>query len=383
MSHEVDGQGSILRRELRPVVAETGLGPEGSRLTVNARRPWGCRVENGSLGEGRHAMSTEDVSPYLLIIMTKVSIIGATGKVGRHSAYIISEIPHVREILLYGRPGREDLLEGIRQDFIDGFAACGRDVTLNWSTEPEDLRGSEVVIVASGVARRAGQARMDLAYENAKIVASIAEMVGNIVPDAILFMVTNPVDVMTAVALKYSGLEPRQVFGLGTHLDSMRLKALIAHFFNVHVSEVHTRIIGEHGPSMVPLWSATTVGGIAINNLPAFTVLPQDKMLDTVKNAGENIIKKKGATIYGPGEAIGTLVRTILGDENRILTVSCYIKSEVHDIGDVCVGVPARINRRGVFPVPIRIETSEIFAFKESSEKIRVITGDVFRRLEE
>jgi malate dehydrogenase len=106
-------------------------------------------------------------------------------------------------------------------------------------------------------------------------------------------------------------------------------------------------------------------------------------MMDTVKTAGENIIRRKGATIYGPGEAIATLVKTILGDENRILTVSCYVKSEVHDIGDVCIGVPARINRRGVFPVPIRIEAGEISAFKESAEKIRHVTADIFAKLEE
>jgi malate dehydrogenase len=350
---------------------------------VDVRRPWGRRVEEGTPDERRHALSTEDVSPFPITIMSKVAIIGATGKVGRFAAYTVSEIPHVREIVLFGRPGREELLEGIKQDFIDGFAASGRDVTLRWSTEPSDLAGTTISIVTAGFPRQAGQNRIDLAYENAKIIASTAQMIGKIAPETILFMVTNPVDVMTAVALRYSGLEPRQVFGLGTHLDSMRLKALIAHFFNVHVSEVHTRIIGEHGDSMVPLWSATTIGGITINNLPAFSILPVDRMMDTVKTAGENIIRRKGATIYGPGEAIATLVKTILGDENRILTVSCYVKSEVHDIGDVCIGVPARINRRGVFPVPIRIEAGEISAFKESAEKIRHVTADIFAKLEE
>jgi malate dehydrogenase len=314
--------------------------------------------------------------------MAKVSIIGATGNVGSFAAYALSKIPHISELILFGREGRKELLEGLKRDFIDGFAASGRDLTLRWSTNPEDLVGSDIVIVTAGVPRKEGQNRMDLAFENAMIVASIAEMVSQFAPDSILFMVTNPVDVMTAVALKYSGMEPRQVFGLGTHLDSMRLKALIASFFNVHVSEVHTRIIGEHGSSMVPLWSATTIGGITISNLPAFSVLPAEEMIEKVDNAGESIIKKKGATIFGPGEAIAALVRTILGNENRILTVSCYIRSEVHDIGNVCIGVPARLNRKGAFPVPIRIESDEIAAFKESTEKIRSVTRDVIEKLE-
>jgi malate dehydrogenase len=204
-----------------------------------------------------------------------------------------------------------------------------------------------------------------------------------IAPDTKIFMVTNPVDVMTSVALKYSGLAPQQVFGLGTHLDSMRLKSLIAGYFKVHPSEVHTRIIGEHGDSMVPLWSATTIGGIQISNLPAFSHLPVSEMVESVKSSGENIIRNKGSTVYGPGEAIATLVKTILGDENRILTVSAYIRREIHDIGDVCISVPARVNRSGVFPVTIKIDASEVTKFRESVEKIRTITKQVLAALEE
>jgi len=214
-------------------------------------------------------------------------------------------------------------------------------------------------------------------------ISQTAETVSRSSPDAILFLVTNPVDVMTAVALKYSGFQPQQVFGLGTHLDSMRLKSLIARYFRVHVSEVHTRIIGEHGESMVPLWSATTIGGIQIHNLPTFSGLPAQEMIDTVRTSGEAIIRDKGSTVYGPGEAIATLVRTILGDENRILTVSSYITSEVHGIGDVCIGVPARLNRNGVFPLPISLKEDEVTGFAESVKKIRRVTAEVMERLEE
>jgi malate dehydrogenase len=132
---------------------------------------------------------------------------------------------------------------------------------------------------------------------------------------------------------------------------------------------------------MVPLWSATTIGGIKISNLPAFSHLPVSDFIDTVKSSGEQIIKNKGSTIYGPGEAIASLVKTVLGDENRILTVSAYVKSEVHGIGDVCIGVPARINRNGAFPVTIRIDESEVIAYRESVEKIRASTQTVFEKL--
>lgn len=315
--------------------------------------------------------------------MSKISIVGATGNVGMFAAHAVSAIPYVSEMMLHGRPGREQVLEGISYDLMDSFAARGTDTRVTWTTSNADLKGSEVIICTAGAPRQAGQDRLDLAFQNAKIIASLAQDIGEYAPSSKILMVTNPVDVMTSVALRYSGMKPNQVFGLGTHLDSMRLKAQIAAFFKVHVSEVHTRIIGEHGASMVPLWSATTIGGIQISNLPEFSKLPVGDMIERVKNSGELIIKSKGSTVYGPGEAIANIVGSILGNENRILTVSAHIKREVHGIGNVCIGVPARINRSGVFPVTIRIEDYEVSAFRDSVKKIRTITKQVLDRLDE
>jgi malate dehydrogenase len=106
------------------------------------------------------------------------------------------------------------------------------------------------------------------------------------------------------------------------------------------------------------------------------------EFIETVKSSGESIIRNKGSTVYGPGEAIASLVKTVLGDENRILTVSSYVKSEVHGIGGVCIGVPARINRNGAFPVTIRIDESEVIAYQASVEKIRTNTRQIFDELE-
>ncbi len=315
--------------------------------------------------------------------MSRVAIIGATGRLGSFAAHAISHIPYVHELTLVGRDGRESHLEGLARDLMDSFAARGDHTSVRWTCDLLDLRGSDIIVFTAGEPRKPGQDRLDLALQNARIVAPMAMTIGKVAPKAFLFMVSNPVDVLTSVALQYSGMRPQQVFGLGTHLDSMRLKSLIAAFFNVHVSEVHTRIIGEHGESMVPLWSATTIGGTRIANLPSFGQIPVQEMVETVKNTGELIIKQKGSTIYGPGEAISTLVRTVLGNENRILTVSSYVRKEVHDIGGVCIGVPARINQDGVFPVPIRLEEDEVLAFRKSAEKIRIITDQVMERLEE
>ncbi|HWQ64193.1 MAG TPA: malate dehydrogenase [Methanospirillum sp.] len=315
--------------------------------------------------------------------MTKVTIIGATGRVGQYAALSISRIPYIREIQLYGRDGSQSLLDGITRDLIDSFAATGTASVVRWSCDLADMKGSDVVIITAGVARRPDQDRLDLAHENAKIVADLSKQVQKYAPESMIMMVTNPVDIMTSVALRYSGKKPHQVFGLGTHLDSMRLKSLIASFFQVHVSEVHTRIIGEHGESMVPLWSATTIGGIQISNLPSFGNLPIDDIMGMVRSSGQQIIASKGATVWGPGDAIATIIKTLLGNENRILTLSAYVKSEVHNIGDVCIGVPARINKDGVFPVSIRLDPLEVHAFQRSVERIRGLTEQILQNLQQ
>jgi malate dehydrogenase len=314
--------------------------------------------------------------------MAKVAIIGATGQVGSYAAHAISQFPHVQEMCLYGRPGNEQYLDGLAHDMMDSFAARGTNTRIISGTGPKDIRGYDIIVLTSGVPRKPGQTRLDLAMENGRIVKSYAEQIGRTAPDSVLLVVTNPVDIMTTVALKYSGMMPHRVFGLGTHLDSIRLKAKLAAFFNVHVSEVHTRIIGEHGETMVPLWSATTIGGIQIDNLRGTAVLPRDEIMEHVKNSGSYIIKAKGATVFGPGDAIGSLIRTIVEDENRMLTVSTQIRREIYGHEGVCISVPARVTRGGVFPVGVRLADDEAEKFAASVRVVRKLTEQVCATLD-
>ncbi|HJK05770.1 MAG TPA: malate dehydrogenase [Methanocorpusculum sp.] len=314
--------------------------------------------------------------------MAKVTIIGATGQVGSYAAHAVSQFPHVQEMCLYGRPGNEQYLDGLAHDMMDSFAARGTNTRVTFGTNPKELRGSDIIVLTAGVPRKPGQTRLDLALENAKIVRHYAEQVGRMAPGSILLVVTNPVDIMTTVALKYSGMMPHRVFGLGTHLDSMRLKACLAEFFNVHVSEVHTRIIGEHGDTMVPMWSATTIGGIQIDNMIGIAKLPREQMIERVKNSGSYIIQAKGATVFGPGDAIATLIRTIVEDENRMLTVSTQIRREIFGHEGVCISVPARITRGGVFPIGVRLSITETALFGESVKLIKEMTERVCAALD-
>ncbi|MCL2460980.1 MAG: malate dehydrogenase, partial [Euryarchaeota archaeon] len=170
--------------------------------------------------------------------MYKVSIIGASGTVGRYAALAISRIPNMHEVLLFGKPSNQAVLEGIARDLLDSSAAIGIPTKISWSSDIHDLTGSDIVIITAGTPRKSGQDRFDLAYQNAGLVAEYSKNIAHIAPEALLMVVTNPVDIMTSVALEYSGKDRCHVFGLGTHLDSMRLKSLIADHYHVHVSEV-------------------------------------------------------------------------------------------------------------------------------------------------
>lgn len=313
--------------------------------------------------------------------MYKVSIIGASGTVGRYAALAISRIPNMREIVLFGRSSSQTMLESIARDLLDSFAAIGIHTKVSWSSVVDSLAGSDIVIITAGVPRKPGQDRLDLAYQNAEIVARYAKEIVRVAPTALIMVVSNPVDVMTSVALTSSGKDPHHVFGLGTHLDSMRLKSLIADHYHVHVSEVHTRIIGEHGESMVPLWSATTIGGIRLSHFYEFESPNLPLLLDTVKGTGQMIIGGRGATEWGPGEAIATIVRVILGNENRILTISAYVSREINGMGGVCIGVPARIHKQGVHPVAIHVEEDEAIAFKKSVARVKAATEEIMMLL--
>ncbi|MDR2855443.1 MAG: malate dehydrogenase [Methanomicrobiales archaeon] len=315
--------------------------------------------------------------------MYKVSIIGASGTVGRYAALAISRIPNVREIVLFGRSSSQAMLESIARDLLDSFAATGIPTKVSWSSAAESLADSKIVIITAGVPRKQGQDRLDLAYQNAEIVAQYAKEIVCVAPKALIMVVSNPVDVMTSVALASSGKDPHHVFGLGTHLDSMRLKSLIADHYQVHVSEVHTRIIGEHGESMVPLWSATTIGGIQLSHFYEFEAPNLPFLLETVKKTGQMIIEGRGATEWGPGEAIATIVRVILGNENRILTLSAYVSREINGMGGVCIGIPVLIHKQGVHPVAIHIEEDEANAFRDSIARVKAVTEEIMMLLKE
>jgi malate dehydrogenase len=313
----------------------------------------------------------------------KVSVIGASGRVGKAAAFCLAEENVVNKLVLVSRKDSIEKIEGESLDMYDAMAAKDIRISIKSSCNMEDLHDSDVVVITAGVPRRAGMSRSEIAIPNAKIVAEYSRIVAEHSPHSIILVVTNPVDVMTYVALKASGFDRNKVFGLGNHLDSLRLRNMLAKHFNIHVSEIHTRVIGEHGDHMVPLVSSTSIGGILLKNYALDGTIDIEGMVKKVINAGSYVINKKGSTEYGPAYAIANIINTILNDEKKILTVSAYLDGEIEGIKDVCLGVPVKLGINGIERIiPIKMNDNETKAFKNAANIIKMNTKRVMDSLE-
>ena len=315
--------------------------------------------------------------------MVKVSIIGSTGIIGKNVAFTLAREDTVDEIVMFSRPESVEKAKGETYDMYDALAARDIDCRLTPSCDFSDITGSAIVLISAGVPRKKGMKRLDLAVPNAEIVSYYSKKIAEYSPDSIILIATNPVDVMTTVALKASGLKKSKVIGVGNHLDSLRLKNYFSRQIDINSSEVHTRVIGEHGDHMVPLLSSTTIGGIPLKYFVEYVNLDITGLVERLKRAGNTIISKKGATEYGPAFAISNLMSTILTDSHRVLTVSSYLDAEIERVEDVSLGVPAVITKNGVaMIVPIHMNDIEKKEFLKAAETVRDATNEVLTHLE-
>jgi malate dehydrogenase len=313
-----------------------------------------------------------------------VSVIGASGRVGRAVAFSLADDVQLSTLVLISREESLNKIEGEALDMYDAMAAKDIRISIKTSSEMADMHDSQIVILTAGVPRKPGMSRSDIALPNARIVAYYARAIAEHSPNSIILVVTNPVDVMTYIAFKASGFDRNKVFGLGNHLDSLRLKNMLAKHYNIHVNEIHTRVIGEHGDHMVPLVSSTSIGGILVKNYTLYNNLDMESMVQKVIDAGSYVIEKKGSTEYGPAYAIVNIVNTILHDEKRILTVSAYLDGEIEGVKDVCLGVPVKMGSNGIERViPIKMNEKETKAFKDAAEFVKKETYLVKKSLED
>ena len=316
--------------------------------------------------------------------MVKVSIMGSTGIIGKNVAFTLARADTVDEIVLFARPESVEKARGESFDMYDALAAEDIDCLFTPTSDYEDLKGSSIVLITAGIPRQEGMNRRDLAVPNAKIVSEYAFQIAKHSPESIILVATNPVDVMTTVALKASGFKKSKVIGVGNHLDSLRLKAYFSRQININSSEVHTRVIGEHGDHMVPLLSSTTIGGIPLKYFIKSVDMEVPRLVSRLKKAGNTIISKKGATEYGPSYAISNLISTIITDTHKVLTVSSYLDGEIGDVYGVSLGVPVVLNKKGVaMIVPLHMNDFELEEFREAARVVKETTDEVLQSLNE
>ena len=243
--------------------------------------------------------------------------------------------------------------------------------------EYADCADADVVVFTAGAKQKPGQSRLELAEATIGLTQKIMPGALKVAPNAIYVMVTNPVDIVTYAALKYSGLPSNQLFGSGTVLDSSRLRWLIAQYTGVAVQNVHAYIAGEHGDTEIPLWSTASIGGIPLlewqplPGLPALDEPARDSIHHEVVHAAYKIIEGKGATNYAIGLAATRIVEAILNDEHRVLPVSTVAEGFA-GLDDVCLSLPSLVDRNGCGRrLEIPLSADERTGLMKSAETLR------------
>ncbi|MFY0570592.1 L-lactate dehydrogenase [Archangium lansingense] len=304
--------------------------------------------------------------------MNKIAIVGA-GSVGATIAYATMIRGVAKQLALYdinrAKVDAEvlDLNHGLQ--FVPMATLVGSD-------DISVCADADVVVITAGAKQKPGQTRMELAGSNVELCRSLIPQLLKVAPNALLLLVTNPVDVLTYVVQKLSDLPARRVFGSGTVLDSSRFRFLIARHLNVAVQNVHALIAGEHGDSEIPLWSSATVGAIPLTQWAApgharLTEEDRTRIFDDVRTAAYQIIRGKGATNYAIGLATVQILEAVLYDEQRVLPVSSRLEG-YQGISDVCMSVPSIVNRTGVETVlEMPLNDTEREGLKRSADTIR------------
>ncbi|HOV98790.1 MAG TPA: malate dehydrogenase [Bacteroidota bacterium] len=298
----------------------------------------------------------------------KITVIGA-GNVGATSAQRIVDSELAQEVLLV------DVADGIPQGkALDMYEACpvtGSDTKLIGTTHYEPTSNSDIIVITAGIARKPGMSRDDLQSTNADIVRSCTEQAVKYSPNSIIIVVSNPLDVMTYVALKASGLPRNRVIGMAGVLDSARFRAFIALEYGVSIEDVTAFVLGGHGDSMVPLPRYSTIAGIPLPEL--FDKDTIDKLVQRTRDGGAEIVNylKTGSAYYAPSAAVVQMVEAICKDKKRILPCAVYLNGE-YGIRDTVIGVPIKIGKNGVEEIiQIKLLSDEDSALKKSASEVK------------
>ncbi|WP_110928136.1 L-lactate dehydrogenase [Bacillus massiliglaciei] len=298
--------------------------------------------------------------------VNRVVVVG-TGAVGCSYAYSLINQGVAEELVLIDV--NEAKSEGEAMDLNHGMPFAPSPINV-WSGSYQDCESADLVVITAGLAQKPGETRLELVEKNTRIFKQIVRNIMESGFNGIFLVATNPVDILTYVTWKESGLPKERVIGSGTVLDSARLRSALGKYFHIDTRNVHAAIIGEHGDTELPVWSHAMIGIEPIDRVLARQGEVNKECLDdifvNVRDAAYHIIERKGATYYGIGMSLVRITKAILNNENCILTVSAYLNGE-YGQHDVYIGVPAKINRAGIQElVEIQLNDQEKEQFNHS-----------------
>ena len=307
-------------------------------------------------------------------MLDKITVVGA-GNVGATAAQRLAEKQLARRVVLV------DVIDGVPQGkALDQWEAApieGFDTRVIGANDYTPAAGSELVVVTAGIARKPGMSRDDLVRTNADIVKQVSLEIKRHCPDAIVLVVSNPLDVMCWVTKQVTGFPRERVIGMAGVLDTARYRAFLAEALDVSVEDIQAMVLGGHGDTMVPLVSYTTVSGIPVGQLLDKATL--DKIVERTRNGGAEIVAflKTGSAYYAPSAAVTQMVEAIAHDKRRILPCAAWVQGE-YGISGVYLGVPCKLGRRGLEQIlEVKLSADEQAALKKSAEAVQQIMAAV------
>ncbi|HRP01576.1 MAG TPA: malate dehydrogenase [Candidatus Kapabacteria bacterium] len=298
----------------------------------------------------------------------KVTVIGA-GNVGATAAQMLANKELANEIWMV------DISEGVAKgkalDMYESMPILHTDSKIFGTSDYSDTANSDIVIMTAGLARKPGMSRDDLLVKNNEIVSSCVAQAAKYSPNATFIIVSNPLDVMTYIALKVSGLPKHKVIGMAGVLDTARYRSFISMETGYSMRDIQAQLLGGHGDTMVPLPRYTTVAGIPVTDLISKEKL--DEIVTRAKNGGAEIVNylQTGSAYYAPGTAAVEMAEAIIKDQGRVLPCTVLLDGE-YGMDDVCVGVPIKIGKNGIEQIiELNLTEAEMADFKTSAEHVK------------
>jgi len=303
-------------------------------------------------------------------VRQKVTVVGA-GLTGRTIAQEVARRDYANVVLV---DIVENLPQGIALDLDEAAGVLGYEPTITGTNTYDETAGSDIVVITAGVPRKPGMSRDDLVTTNEKIVGSVTEQAVRQSPDAIVIVLSNPLDAMCHVAKNASRLPKERVFGQAGILDTARFRTFIAWETASSVKDVNALVLGGHGDQMVPVVSATTVGGVPLARL----VSPEriEAMVERTRKGGGEVVELLGTSAwYAPAAAVAEMVEAVLLDQKRVLPCTAYLEGE-YEISDLYMGVPVRLGAAGIEEiVELDLSDQEWVWLAESADAVREVVG--------